>query len=62
MRVTEYKIYCLDGAGKISHPPEYIDAQSDDEAVALLQAQRRPVRCEIWEHKRLVSRVPAYPS
>jgi hypothetical protein len=60
MRVTQYKVYRLDGAGKIAQVPEYIDASSDEEAVALLQAQKRPLHCEIWDRNRLVRRVPGH--
>jgi hypothetical protein len=57
--MADYRLYCLDGVGKITSA-EWIDAKSDDEAIAITRAQKRLVACEIWDHNRLVAKVPAY--
>jgi hypothetical protein len=54
----DYKLYCLDGDGKITRS-DWIDAQSDDEAVEIARAMNKSVDCEIWRGNRLVARVPA---
>ena len=51
-----YRVYCLDGAGKVSSA-EWIEAKSD---TAALEAARRftdAVHCEVWDGQRLVGRV-----
>ena len=51
-----YRIYCLDGAGKV-WAAEWIEARSD---AAALEAARRftdAVHCEVWDGQRLVGRV-----
>jgi len=53
-----YKLYCLGGDGKITRS-DWIDAQSDDEAIAIARAMEKSVDCEIWKGNRLVARVPA---
>jgi hypothetical protein len=54
-----YRLYCLDGAGKIERA-EWIEAENDDEAEAIVFAKKLCVPCEIWERGRLVARIP-YP-
>ena len=52
-----YKLYCLDGAGRITGVAELIEAPSDEDA---LEAARRldRGRCEIWQGGRLVAVIP----
>ena len=54
--VHHYRLYWLDGAGKIA-TAEWL--QADDDACATRQVQERaaPGVCEIWERNRLVGRV-----
>jgi hypothetical protein len=54
--MTDYRLYCVDGAGKITSA-EWIDAKNDDEALAIARAQKRSVACELWERDRLVGEV-----
>ena len=52
--MTAYRLYHLDGSGRVS-TAEWIDADSDDAAIAACRALRRPV--ELWQRNRLVARV-----
>jgi hypothetical protein len=54
----DYKLYCLAADGKITRS-DWIDAQSDEEGVAIARAINKSVDCEIWKGNRLVARVPA---
>jgi len=52
--MPDYRLYCLDGAGRISIA-EWITADTDDEAIAKAQERVRGGRkCEIWQRRRLV--------
>jgi hypothetical protein len=59
-QTLEYKVYYLDDTGRIARGPEGIDAKSDDEALALIQARKLSVGCEVWDQDRLVGRVPPH--
>ena len=54
--MPDYRLYCLDGAGKITRA-EVIDAENDDDAVMIARAARKPVHCELWQRDRLVARI-----
>lgn len=56
----EYKVYYLDDTGRIARGPECIDAESDDEALALIRARKLSVSCEVWDQDRLVGRIPTH--
>ena len=51
-----YRLYRLDGAGKIS-TAEWIQAERDDEAVSKLAALDEKGPCELWEGRRVVIRI-----
>jgi hypothetical protein len=51
-----YRLYRLDGAGKIS-AAEWIEAIDDEEAHLKAQAYPDTASYELWERKRLVGRV-----
>ena len=55
----EYKVYCLDQAGRIASAAEHVEASSDDEAIVLVRSRIPHFNCEIWKGNRLVSRVHA---
>jgi hypothetical protein len=57
----DYRLYCLDGAGKITGA-EWIEAASDDDAVRAARDMNKPVRCEVWDRTRFVARIPAFTS
>ena len=53
--MTNYRVYCLDGAGHIDSA-ESISA--DNDAVAITMATQMKVggtKCEVWEGRRLVA-------
>ena len=54
--VQHYRLYWLDGAGKIS-TAEWLEANDDACARRQVQDRDEPSACEIWERNRLVTRV-----
>lgn len=58
--MKDYRLYCLDGAEQIASMGEWIQAKSDDDAIAIVGAKKLLVGCEIWEGNRLVAYVPAH--
>lgn len=54
--MRDYRLYCLDGERHIAHG-EWIEAASDDEAIALVRAKRLGLDCELWEGARLVAKI-----
>ena len=57
----DYRLYCLDGAGKIGSG-EWFEADNDAEALAFVRAKKLSVGCEVWDQSRLVGRVEAHRS
>ena len=57
--MTEYRLYCLDGANRITRA-EGIRAASDDEAIEAARSMKLPVKCELWQRDRLVARIAAH--
>jgi hypothetical protein len=57
--VQEYRLYCLDGAGKITRA-EAISAAADEEAIMIARAAHKRVRCELWQRDRLVAEIPPW--
>ena len=53
-----YRIYCYDGAHKIV-TADWIDAESDEDAVAKAHAAGFGSKCEIWQDQRLVAQLVA---
>ena len=56
--MPDYRLYCLGGGKHISNG-EWIEAKSDDEAVAFARTKKLAVASELWDHNRLVARIPA---
>jgi hypothetical protein len=56
--VTNYRLYRLDGAGKITNA-EWIEAVEDAVAVDQVRALRRKGMCELWDRNRLVAVIDA---
>jgi hypothetical protein len=57
--VPEYRLYCLDGAGRISLA-EWIEADGDEQAIAKARSiQHGALKCEVWQRDRLVARLGA---
>ena len=59
--MREYRLFCLDAAGKITGA-EWIGAASDDEAVRIARDLNKPVPCEVWQRTRFVARIPRFTS
>ena len=59
--MPSYRVYCLDGAGKV-WAAEWIDADDDSAAVDAAREFTKAVRCEVWQGPRLVQRVDIDPS
>ena len=58
--MAKYIVYCLNEAGKIWRS-EWIDADSDEEALDIARALRLPHGCEVWDHDRPVGTVEPRP-
>jgi hypothetical protein len=57
--MAEYRLYCLDGAGRISLA-EWIEADSDEDALAKARSMGHgALKCELWQRNRLVARLTA---
>ena len=54
--MTNYRLYRLDGTGRITSA-EWIEASDDADARAKAQEQCDSARFELWDRKRLVHRV-----
>ena len=51
-----YRVYCYDAALK-TVTGDIIEAASDDEAIAMIEARGLPSMCEIWDGDRLVAQL-----
>jgi len=58
--LPSYRLYRLDGAGRISGA-EWIEAADDADARSQARAQASSARFELWDRERLVDRDPAPP-
>lgn len=54
--MSPYRVYCLDGAGKV-WAAEWIEAANDSAALEHARQFKDAVRCEVWHGQRLVGRV-----
>ncbi len=55
-----YRLYCLDGVGKVVSA-EWIDANDDDAAIEAAKGMMDGHPCELWERSRLVIRLERKP-
>jgi hypothetical protein len=51
-----YRVYCLDAAQRMV-TADWIEAASDEEAIARAEADGFGSKCEIWEGQRLVAKL-----
>jgi hypothetical protein len=58
--MPEYRLYCLDGAGKITKAEE-ITARDDAEGLKIAKALKRHTKCELWNRDRLIAKIPPAP-
>ena len=56
MRLPTYRLYRLDGAGKITSA-DWIEAAGDDQALAEARLRAGDIEYELWQNKRLVKTV-----
>ena len=54
MPSENYRYYCLDGTGRL-HDAAWFYAESDENAIKLIEARHPDSKCEIWLGKRLVA-------
>ena len=55
--MANYRLYRLDGTGRITGAAEVIEGASDEEAVAAARAMRPAGACELWQGRRFVIRI-----
>ena len=51
-----YRLYCLDGVGKVTSA-DWIEASDDDTAIEAAKGMMDGHPCELWERSRLVIRL-----
>lgn len=57
--MTEYRLYCLDKRGRITHPHDF-DAPDDQAALVIADHREHPEHeCELWQGQRKIVRLPA---
>jgi len=61
VHMADYRLYCLDGAGKIGSG-EWIEADNDEEAIAFCRAKKLHVKCELWDGPAVPNPPPDDPS
>ena len=58
--MPEYRLYCLNERGGFTSSHE-IEAADDADALAKAKAMKLPVKCELWEHGRMVAKLDPRP-
>lgn len=56
-----YRYYCPEVDGAL-HAGDWVDADSDEAAIALITARHPGTHCEIWQGSRLVASVDDCPA
>ena len=56
MAQETYRYYCLDSTGHL-HSAEWFEAESDEDAIAQVEALYPNELCEIWKASRLVAKL-----
>jgi hypothetical protein len=59
--MPEYRLYVLTGDGHIERVEEF-HASDDGDALMIAKSIKKRVPCELWDHDRLVAKLPAYGS
>lgn len=58
--MPQYRLYCLDGAGRIGLA-ELIKAADDEDAVRQAhEIKHHALKCEVWQRQRLVATLDAH--
>lgn len=58
--MTNYRLYCLDGQGKIT-VAEWLEAADDAAAILAARGLGKPVSCELWLRDRMIERIEPNP-
>jgi len=53
---SKYRVYSLDGSGRYLST-EWIDADSDESAIAAVRSSKPGSKCEIWDGQRMVTKI-----
>jgi len=56
MSAQNYRYYCLDGTGQL-HSAAWLEADNDEDAIAMIEARHPELLCEIWKNHRLVAKL-----
>ncbi len=59
--VPSYRLYCLDGAGKIA-TAEWLEAADQEDAVRKVRERKLGLTCELWHRNRLLARIEGSPA
>lgn len=54
--MTDYRVYCYDGAGKLREA-DWIQANSDEDAIVAVRALKIAAKYEVWHRERLVGTI-----
>ena len=54
--MAQYKVYCIDGADRVA-AADWLEADNDEAAVALMKERHAGFKCELWQGTRLVGRM-----
>jgi len=54
--VASYRLYCLNGVGKVVSA-QWLDADNDDAAIEAAEKSFEQHPCELWQGQRLVARL-----
>lgn len=54
--VRQYRLYRLDGAGRVT-TTEWLNAAGDEAAIDAAHVKDASVQCELWQGRRLVTRL-----
>ncbi len=57
--MTIFRLYRLDGRGKIAGPPERVEAETDEAGLDIARMVSGGQACELWERNRLVGHLAA---
>jgi hypothetical protein len=57
--MAQYRLYCLNDRGKFTKAQE-INAADDADALNQAREMKLPVRCELWEHGRMIAELAPY--
>jgi hypothetical protein len=53
--VADYRLYCLDGTGKLHFAEDFRAGSADEAITKARELKPDAVKCEIWQGKRLVA-------